>query len=471
MLMTEQKSKKIDENKISQRRKHRKNREQMEDVLQFIIGMSFLMLVCVLMMFLVLSGEKEWIDSSGTLEPVLTFSSADEEKCSETDSEHEETLSKEAIQESVTKEQEGVENTGVNEESNLGEHESYISEVSIMAVGDNLMHKSVTYSGLQKDGSWDFSNLFANIQSDIQEADVSILCQEVVMGGMELEISGYPSFNTVQEIGHSIVEVGFDVVAFANNHILDKGIKGISNTISFWKENYPDICYVGIHESEEAQNEIAIVEQNGIKIAILNYTYGLNGRSLPSGQEYWVDLLANETQMILDIQKAKDEADFIIMMPHWGTEYSFDVNEQQQRLTQLWADLGVDLVIGSHPHVVQPVQWIEREKYENPMLVYYSLGNFVSIQDKKERMIGAMAKITIQKKDGETFISDHSMDILVTHYESHVGEEYYTNVTTYPMEQYTPELAAKHAIITSYDSSFSYESVIELAQWLMERVE
>ncbi len=446
--MSNQKQKKKHTN-IQHSRRKGKIKIQIEDMLQFIGGMLFLTAVCVCMMLFVLGGSKKWLDVNATLENEDEITLAGNESEIETEESTKETI----------------------EETTEEQTQAPIFEVSIMAVGDNLMHKSVSYSGLQEDGSWDFSGLFANIQSDLDEADVSILCQEVIMGGLELEISGYPAFNTVQELGHSLVKVGFDVVAFANNHTLDQGIKGVSNTISFWKENYPDFCYVGIHGSKEERDNISIIERNGIKIAVLNYTYGLNGRRLPAGQEYWIDLLANEQQMVIDIQKAKVLADFVIVMPHWGTEYSFGIDEQQQRLTQLWADLGVDLVIGSHPHVVQPVKWIPREGYDTPMLVYYSLGNFVSIQDRKERMLGGMAKITIQKQNGKTVISDHALDILVTQYESHPGESYYKPVTTYHIEDYTQELAEKHAIRWTYDNSFSYEAVMQLGQQLMQAVE
>lgn len=345
------------------------------------------------------------------------------------------------------------------------------SEVSIMAVGDNLMHASVSYSGLQPDGSWNFSHLFAQIQPDIQEADVRILCQEVIMGGLDLGISGYPNFNTVQEIGHSIAEAGFNVVAFANNHVMDKGADGILRTIHFWKEHYPEMCYTGIHESREEQNQICVIERNGIRIAVLNYTYGMNGHTLPAGQEYLVDLSNDFARIQADIQAARTSADFIIVIPHWGTEYSYDTSTDQQNLTRFLADNGVDLVIGSHPHVVQPVEWVERTGYARPMLVYYSLGNFVSIQDKTSTMLGAMAKISIQKQNGETFITDHSLKLLVTHYEMEEGNPYFTHITTYPLEQYTPELAARHGIRGGYDPSFSYEAIVQNGQWLMTRVQ
>ncbi len=344
-------------------------------------------------------------------------------------------------------------------------------EATILAVGDNLMHASVSYSGLQADGSWNFDHLFAPIGPDLQSADVKILCQEVILGGLDLGISGYPNFNTVQEVGHSIVNAGFNVVASANNHTMDKGADGILRTIRFWNEQYPQVCVTGIHESKDDQDRIRVIDQEGIRIAILNYTYGLNGYTLPAGQEYLVDLLQDTEKIQADIQTARANADFVIVMPHWGTEYSYDVNEQQQNLVRMMANLGVDLVIGSHPHVVQPVQWVDREGYERPMLVYYSLGNFVSIQDKTSTMLGGMANITIRKENGETYITDHSLKLLVTHYEVEEGNPYFTNVTTYPLDQYTPQLAERHGIRIAYDPSFSYEAIVQNGQWLMGRVE
>ena len=144
------------------------------------------------------------------------------------------------------------------------------SEVSIIMVGDILLHTPVAESGVQEDGSYNFDALFYNVKDQISEADLAIVNQEVIIGGKELGISGYPCFNAPYELGDALVGAGFDVVLHATNHALDQGKKGIKNCLSFWKKNHPDIAVLGINESQNAQDDIFVYEQEGIRIAVLN---------------------------------------------------------------------------------------------------------------------------------------------------------------------------------------------------------
>lgn len=329
--------------------------------------------------------------------------------------------------------------------------------ITLIMVGDILLHTPVAESGKTKDGEYDFSAIFAPLKEEIQSADIAIVNQEVIIGGAELGVSGYPAFNAPYELGDALVEAGFDVVCQGTNHALDKGKKGILNCISYWREEHPEIAVLGIHDSEEAASSVYIREEDGFRIAILNYTYGTNGIPLPEGMPYAVELLDKE-RVAADLKEAEEKADFVVVCPHWGTEYRLEQTGEQESWAAFFAENGADLVIGTHPHVVEPVEWVE------DTLVYYSLGNFVNWtsgtgEGVKNRMVGAMAQVTIARNDaGEVSIREWAAEPVVCHVESGFG-----GVTVYPLSEYTEELAAGNEIVKQ-DGEFSLESCKELAE-------
>lgn len=328
-------------------------------------------------------------------------------------------------------------------------------EVSISMVGDVLMHNPTLKSGLQEDGSYNYDHLFKNVKKHMENTDISLANQEVILGGTDLGISAYPAFNAPQELGDSLVQSGFNTILHATNHTLDKGEKGVDSALTYWKEKHPETAVLGIHESQEDRDQIYIFEKKGFKIAILNYTYGVNGNRIPEDRPYIVDLM-DKSQMEKDIQKANELADYVIVCPHWGTEYVFEATDEQKEWTDFFLKQGVDLVIGTHPHVIEPVEWVEDG--ENKMLVFYSLGNFVSCQDKWYRMLGAMANVKLLKDaDGNVTVTEYGVEPLVTHI---AGK---TEYTTYYLKDYTEELAKKNKI-RNVDSSFSVEKLKELSK-------
>lgn len=335
--------------------------------------------------------------------------------------------------------------------------------ISLVMVGDILLHTPVEESALQEDGSYNFDAIFANVQEDIREADLAIVNQEVIIGGEELGITGYPSFNAPYEAGDALAAAGFDVICHGTNHALDKGKKGVVNCIAYWKNNYPDIAVLGINESEEARDTVYVYEQEGIRIAVLNYTYGTNGIALPADMPYAVNLLEEE-QVIADIRKAEELADFTVVCPHWGTEYELGISNEQQKWTEIFLENGVDLVLGTHPHVIEPIEWVTDENTGEKMLVYYSLGNFVNWtsgtgEGVANRMVGGMAKVTIGlDEERNARITDYGIEGLVCHL-----EEGTNGVTTYLLSDYTEELAEKNAIIAQ-DPAFCLEYCEELCR-------
>lgn len=329
-------------------------------------------------------------------------------------------------------------------------------EVTIVMVGDILLHTPVAESGLREDGTYNFDALFSHVKADIEAADLALVNEEVIIGGRELNVTGYPSFNAPYELGDALVDAGFDVVLHATNHALDKGRRGLKNCLGFWREQYPEVMVLGINGSEEEQEQLAIYEQDGIRITLLNYTYGTNGIPLPEGMPYAVNLLEEE-RVTADLQKAEEEADFVIVCPHWGTEYMLEPTAEQKRWTALFWENGADLVIGTHPHVIEPVEWYDGGEEEAGMLVYYSLGNFVNWtsgtgEGVSNRMVGCMAEVTIGlEESGEAVIKDYEAKPLVCHVEEGTDA-----VTVYFLEEYTEELAERNAI-RKQDSAFSLE--------------
>lgn len=311
--------------------------------------------------------------------------------------------------------------------------------VTLAAVGDDLIHTQIINSAKRVKGKKTYDHLFKHIKKDIEAVDLGIINQETVLGGSKLGYSGYPRFNSPTEIGDAIVEAGFDVVLHATNHAMDKGEAGLQRTLEFWKK-YSDITVLGVNETQEDANTVKVVEVNGIRIAMLNYTYGLNGLPLPKNRTYMVNLL-EEQSIREDVAKAKQQSDFVIVFPHWGNEYVYQPVDSQKKWTKLFLELGVDLVIGAHPHVLETVEWVEGEN-GHKMLVYYSLGNYISSQTEVPRMLGGLAKVTIEKVGNQkAVIKEASITPIVTHI-SKKNKEY----TVYKLSEYTQKLASKHKL-------------------------
>lgn len=337
-----------------------------------------------------------------------------------------------------------------------------VPELRLVMVGDMLMHERVVESGLKEDGSYNFDHLFEHVKDTIGSADLALVNQETILGGMGLGISGYPCFNSPYELGDAEVEAGFDVILHATNHTLDKGKKGVVNCMEFWETNYPEIAYLGMNPSPEHQEDyLYLYEQNGITVAILNYTYGTNGINPPSDMPYVVNYL-EEDKVISDIQRAEELADFTIVCPHWGTEYVLEETKMQRSWAQIFLENGADLVIGTHPHVIEPVEWLTDED-EHEMLVYYSLGNFVNGTSGKgegvmNRMVGGIADVTLSvDESGEVYIKEYDAVPVVCHIGE--GDAY----TVYYLEEYTEELAEENKIC-SQAPDFSLENCKKLVE-------
>ena len=330
--------------------------------------------------------------------------------------------------------------SAVNEESSSTEKNDN-AKVTLLATGDNLIHNTLISAGEQADGTLNYDSLYANIKPEIEKFDISVIDQETVLGGSEFEYSGYPTFNTPWEVGEAAIRAGFDIFNCATNHTMDMGWGGIENELEFFADK-KDAVALGINSSEDDYNKITYYEKNGITFAMLNYTYGTNGIPLPDDKPWCVNLL-DKDKVTKDLKEAREHADFVIVFPHWGTEYSFEVSDYQEEYTRLFSDMGVDLVIGCHPHVIEPVKWVTNESTGKKMLVYYSLGNFISHQIDLENLLGGMAEVTIEKKDGKTEITSAKFVPVVCHYNRNESGKFVFNV--YKLGDYNDDLANTHS--------------------------
>ena len=270
--------------------------------------------------------------------------------------------------------------------------------VSFVCFGDNIIHEDIyLYGESVAGGNYDF--LYKPFEKDIRKADVSVIQLETMLVDKASAVGGYPSFGTPIGVGKAIADAGFDVATCANNHSMDRGLYGIDVTTGFLRQN--NITCVGLHSAYDSDNRAyKIITRNGMNIALFGYTYGINEQgnendfsfllnNFPEGEE-------QEKEFVEELKSARDEADFVIVFAHWGQEYEKEPNDYQKHMAQLMAEGGVDVVVGSHPHVVQPVETVKRPDGGN-MLVYYSLGNFRAGQAfSEDTKTGAEALFTIE---------------------------------------------------------------------------
>lgn len=336
--------------------------------------------------------------------------------------------------------------------------------LSLVMAGDALLHTPVYTDAQKVDSStgaitYNFAKMFAPIAPLIARYDLAFYNQETILGGTELGLSSYPSFNSPQEFGDTMLSLGFNLISLANNHTLDKGERGVRAMLAYWHTKEAEsiarampITIAGSYASQEDRDKPRIYEKNGITYALLAYTYGTNGIPIPKGKEYLVNVYTKD-MLIRDVKALRDKVDLLLVSMHWGIEYDFAPSKEQREFAALLASLGVDIVIGNHPHVIQPI-----EKIGNT-LVIYSHGNLISAQKGINKRVGMLTSVRIHLFDTKkreallarlgaeggfvprVSLSDLRAELIWTHYES--GGK---NFAIYPLRKVSSKLLpnAKH---------------------------
>ena len=316
--------------------------------------------------------------------------------------------------------------------------------VSFYGVGDNLIHSSIYQHAHVGDGVYDFKPIYKNIAADIQGADLAYINQETVLGGDDRGFSGYPAFNTPSDMAGNLVELGFDIVNGSNNHTLDIGTTGLLNSLAYWSEYEDEVLFTGAFESQQHRDAIPVVEHDGITFSVLTYTYGTNG--IPPDTPYRLNYF--DADLISDdVARAKELSDFVVVAAHWGDEHAFYPNQMQLDYAQLFADLEVDVVLGSHSHTIQPIEWVTGESgYET--LVIYSFGNLIAASVSDVNLLGGAVSFDFVKDEEMQAIENISFDPFVIHYEAATPGKITTrtNFEVIKLRDYTPELEQRHAL-------------------------
>ena len=321
---------------------------------------------------------------------------------------------------------------------------NYVRRTFICA-GDNLIHTDV-YGAAARYGSevgeeYDFKPMFADIKPLIGEYDYAFLNQEVPIAGKELGFSGYPCFNSPDELGDAVVDTGFNIINVATNHMLDKRNIGLKNAVEYWRKK--PVTLIGGYLSKKEYDTIEYIEDSGLKIALLAYTYGTNGIVLQNNGDPYVVPYIDEADIKAKTARARSEgANLVFVSIHWGYENTPTPSDEQERLAQMMADIGVDVVIGHHSHSVQPTVWLDRPD-GGKTLVTYSLGNLLSGMQSPINIIGGMLSFDVEYFGGETKPTVNNVKVIPTvcHFSG-----YPRDYKVYLFTNYTPELAAKHRL-------------------------
>lgn len=364
--------------------------------------------------------------------------------------------------------EENSEQVSSSESSIQAEHQaSEEKRVSFMGVGDNLIHNVIFEEAQLEEGTFDFKPMFENVAEDIEAADLAFINQETLIGGDDFGFSGYPAFNTPSDMADNLNTLGFDLVNGASNHSLDKGKQGVINTLEIW-DKQENMVFTGVFDSQEERDAIPVIERDGVTFSFLAYTYGTNG--IEPDVSYRLNYF-DEALITQDIERAKQISDFVIVSAHWGDEHMLEPNEFQKKYAQLFADLEVDAVIGTHPHVIQPIEWVEG-KNGNQTLVVYSLGNFLSAMSTgtENNMLGGMISFDFVMAEEEKTLENVKWDATVMHYTGIKSEDtdLRKDFRIYQLDDYTEKIASQHTLNSSQVNQISKESLQQTTETVID---
>ncbi len=328
--------------------------------------------------------------------------------------------------------------------------------VSFVAAGDNLIHGSIYLQAARRstDGGYDFDYAYENTEDYFDSFDVRFINQETLVNDA-FPPSHYPQFSTPLALGDKVLEMGFDVIGTSNNHSYDKGVNGIRSSLEYW--NSKDVVNVGFYTGDDSK-DIKYLTVNNIKMAFLAYTSYTNGLSIYDETSPYIIRCDDYETIDRQVAIAKENADIVIVSCHWGNEDTNNINDYQKNVAKHLNKIGVDVIIGTHPHVIQTCEWYTNDENDNKTLICYSLGNFISGQSKGNNMLGGLFQFNIVKtydeNENATITIEQPYFVpTITHYDYE-----FSNIRNYILADYTPELAAKHGV-KAYDSRFSYDYI------------
>lgn len=278
---------------------------------------------------------------------------------------------------------------------------------TLTSLGDSLCHNTQYWDAYNsKTNEYNFSYVYEDIKNYTLSSDITIGSLETTFAGKEKGYSNYPTFNTPDSLATALKDIGVDVVSLAGNHALDYGYNGLCRTIDVF-DNI-GLSHLGTYKTAEEQEKILIKDVKGVKIAFLNYTYGTNGIPLPSGKEFCVNLIDKDF-IKKQINQAKEkDVDMIVACMHWGTEYRTTANSEQKNLANFLFENGVDIILGNHPHVLEPMEKKTitlQDGTAKDVFVVYALGNFTADQRDEITRDSAILNLTITKNsDGKISI-------------------------------------------------------------------
>ena len=292
-------------------------------------------------------------------------------------------------------------NISQDDEQDINKEIKEDTNIKMAVIGDIMCHNSQYKDAYdQKTNTYDFSYVFEDIKEYISSADIAIGNLETTFAGKERGYSNYPRFNTPEQLATNLKDFGIDVVSTANNHCMDTNYTGLVSTLKYLDE--AGISHTGTNETEEQQNQILVKDVNGVKIAFLSFTYGTNGITITVDKSFAVNLI-DEYLILRQIKLAKEQnPDLICVSMHWGIEYQLKQNQEQEKLKDLLFNNGVDIILGSHPHVLQPMKnetITLDDGSTKDCFVIYSLGNFMSGQTKENTRSSVILNIDITKSE------------------------------------------------------------------------
>lgn len=312
-------------------------------------------------------------------------------------------------------------------------------DITFIAAGDNLIHPNIyidAKSRGDKDKEYDFLPVYSDVATRIAAADYAFINQETVMAGASYGYSGYPCFNSPQQLGLDLVTVGFDIVNIANNHMLDMGTQGLSDTMDFWHAQ-PVLLLGAYYDEADAAELRTITTKEGIEIGLLSYTYGTNGIVKKASSP--IDIPYIDTERIAhEVRSARESVDFVIVSIHWGLENTHTPTDEQKYLAQLMANAGADVILGHHSHCIQPIEWIDTDRGQT--LCAYSLGNFISGMARPMNAVGGLLSFHIEGVGDDRLIPT-AVEWFPTVF--YYGMNWY-DTHLYSLESYTAALAASH---------------------------